>query len=134
MSVFAQTSGLPASPHRGPTCKQCSCGNEGIMHALNVEVWIIFKVTVLKTRVPRLEKQEFCAPRICPRCGKCCHWARECKSKPVVLSRPVPGNEERGQPQAPSYSKKTAYRAINLLSSQQDQFLSFSGQTQEIQI
>jgi hypothetical protein len=104
------------------------------MHALNVEVWIIFKVTVLKTRVPRLEKQEFCAPRICPRCGKCCHWARECKSKPVVLSRPVPGNEERGQPQAPSYSKKTAYRAINLLSSQQDQFLSFSGQTQEIQI
>ena len=73
------------------------------------------------------------APGICPRCGKGHHWAKECKHKPGVLSRPVPGNEERGQPQAPSYSKKTAYGAINLLPSQQDQFLSLSGQTQEMQ-
>lgn len=73
------------------------------------------------------------APGLCPRCGKGRHWAKDCKHKTGVLSCPVPGNEERGQPQAPSYSKKTAYGAINLLPSQQDQFLSLSGQTQEMQ-
>jgi hypothetical protein len=73
------------------------------------------------------------APRICPRCKKGNHWARECKSKPGVLSCPMPGNEGRGQPQTPTYSKKTAYGAINLLPHQKDQFLSLSGQTQEMQ-
>jgi hypothetical protein len=38
-------------------CKQCSRGNEGIIHALNVEVWIILEVIVLRTRVLRLDKQ-----------------------------------------------------------------------------
>jgi dUTPase len=37
--------------------KQCSRGNKGIMHALNVEVWIILEVIVLRTRVLRLDKQ-----------------------------------------------------------------------------
>lgn len=73
------------------------------------------------------------APGICPRCGKGHHWARECKSKPGILSRLVPGNKGRGQPQTPTYSKKTAYGTINLLPSQQDPFLSLSGQTQEVQ-
>ena len=42
---------------RGPKYKQCSPGNEGIMHVLNVEVWIILKVIVLRTKVPRVGKQ-----------------------------------------------------------------------------
>jgi hypothetical protein len=42
---------------RGPTYKQCSHRNEGIMHVLNVEVWIILKVIVLRTKVPRIGKQ-----------------------------------------------------------------------------
>jgi hypothetical protein len=37
--------------------KQCSCGNERIMHVLNVEVWIILKVIVLRTMVLRIGKQ-----------------------------------------------------------------------------
>jgi hypothetical protein len=45
----------------------------------------------------------------------------------------VPRNKGRGQPQTLTYSRKTAYGAINLLPSQKDQFLSLSGQTQEIQ-
>jgi hypothetical protein len=57
MSVFAQTSGLPVRSRKERTRKQCSRGNEGIMHALNVEVWIILEVIVLRTRVPRLDKQ-----------------------------------------------------------------------------
>ena len=73
------------------------------------------------------------APGICPQCKKGHHWARECRSKPGVLSHLVPGNKKRGQPQTLTYSKKTAYGAINLLPSQKDQFLSLSGQTQEIQ-
>jgi hypothetical protein len=72
------------------------------------------------------------APEICSWCGKGRHWAKECKHKPGVLSCPMPENKERGQPQALSYSKKTAHGAINLLPSQQDQFLSLSGQTQEM--
>lgn len=57
MSIFVQTSGHLAQLRRGPTYKQCSRGNEGIMHVLNVEVWIIFKVIVLRTKVPRVGKQ-----------------------------------------------------------------------------
>ena len=36
--------------------------------------------------------QAGCAPGICPRCRNSNHWARVCKSKPGVLSLPVPGN------------------------------------------
>jgi hypothetical protein len=36
---------------------QGSSGNEGIMHVLSVEVWVILKVTVLRTEVPRVGKQ-----------------------------------------------------------------------------
>jgi hypothetical protein len=57
MTVFAQTSSSLARFHRGSTYKQCSHGNEGIMHVLNVEVWIILKVIVLRTKVLRLDKQ-----------------------------------------------------------------------------
>jgi hypothetical protein len=75
-------------------------------------------------------RQTGCVPKICPRCEKGCHWAKDCMHKPGVLSLPVLGNEKRVPPQALSYTKKTAYGAINLLPSQQDQFLSLSGQTQ----
>ena len=70
---------------------------------------------------------------ICPRCRKGNHLAKVCKSKPGILGLPLPGNERRGQPQAPTYSQKTAYGAINLLPSQRDQFLNLSGQNQEVQ-
>jgi hypothetical protein len=46
-SVFAQILGRLGQIRRGPMYKQCSLGNEGIMHVLNMEVWIILKVIVL---------------------------------------------------------------------------------------
>ena len=70
---------------------------------------------------------------ICLRCRKGNHWAKVCKSKPGTLGRTLLGNERRGQPQAPTYSQKTAYGAMNLLPSQRDQFLNLSGQNQEVQ-
>lgn len=55
-SVFAQTLGHLGQIRRGPMYKQCSLGNEGIMHVLNMEVWIILKVMVLRTKVLRMSK------------------------------------------------------------------------------
>ena len=57
MTVFAQTSGRLVQLRWGPLYKQYSHRNEGIMHVLNVEVWIILKVIVLRTNVPRVGKQ-----------------------------------------------------------------------------
>ena len=57
ISVFLQTLGHLVQFCRGPMYKQCSCGNERIMHVLNVEVWIILKVIVLRTMVLRIGKQ-----------------------------------------------------------------------------
>ena len=137
MSVFVQRLGhhiirvwLSALLFKGPPYKQCSHGNEGIMHVLSVEVWVILKVIVLRTKVLRVGKQ---APGICPRCRKGNLWAKVCKSKPGILGHLLPGNKRRGQPQAPTYPQKTAYGAMNLLPSQRDQFLNLSGQNQEVQ-
>ena len=139
MSIFVQGLGhhiirvwLSVLLSKGPPYKQCSRGNEGIMHVLNVEVWIILKVIVLRTKVLRVGKQAL-PQEFCPRCRKGNHWAKVCKSKPGILGLPLPGNERRGQPQAPTYSQKTAYGAMNLLPSQRDQFLNLSGQNQEVQ-
>ena len=41
MSIFAQTSGHLVLLRKGLPYKQCSSGNEGIMHDLSVKVWII---------------------------------------------------------------------------------------------
>ena len=64
MSVFVQKSGyhiirvwLSAPLHKGLPFKQCSRRNEGIMHVLSVEVWVILKVIVLRIKVPRVGKQ-----------------------------------------------------------------------------
>ena len=64
MSIFVQRSGhhiirvwLSELFCKGPPYEQCSCGNEGIMHVLSVEVWVILKVIVLRTKVPRVGKQ-----------------------------------------------------------------------------
>ena len=64
MSIFVQRSGqhiirvwLSMLLFKGLLYKQCSHGNEGIMHVLSVELWVILKVVVLRTKVPRLGKQ-----------------------------------------------------------------------------
>jgi hypothetical protein len=64
MSVFVQRSGhhiirvwLLAPLCKRPLYKQCSHRNEGIMHVLSVEVWVILKMIVLRTKVLRVGKQ-----------------------------------------------------------------------------
>ena len=54
MSFFVQKSGqhiirvwLLVLLCKGPPYKQCSRGNEGMMHVLRVEVWVILKLIVL---------------------------------------------------------------------------------------
>ena len=42
---------------KGLPYKQCSHGNEGIMHVLSVEVWVILKVVVLRKQLARVGKQ-----------------------------------------------------------------------------
>ena len=42
---------------KGLPYKQCSHGNEGIMHVLSVAIWVILKVIVLRTKVMRVGKQ-----------------------------------------------------------------------------
>ena len=42
---------------KGLPYKQCSHGNEAIMHVLSVEVWVILKVVVLRKQLARVGKQ-----------------------------------------------------------------------------
>ena len=38
-------------------------------------------------------------PRICPRCYRGMHWAKDCKSKFDIEGKPIPGNSKQGTPQ-----------------------------------
>ena len=98
------------------------------MHVLSVEVWVILKVIVLRTKVPRVGKQAV-PQEFVPGAGGSTIGLR-CANPTQV---PLLGNERRGQPQARTYSQKTAYGTMNLLPSQRDQFLNLSGQNQEVQ-
>ena len=40
-------------------------------------------------------------PKICPRCHKGIHWAKECKSKFDIERKPIPGNSNQGPPKVP---------------------------------
>ena len=40
-------------------------------------------------------------PKVCPRCCRGMHWAKECKSKIDIVGKPVSGNSKQGIPQAP---------------------------------
>jgi hypothetical protein len=127
MSVFVQRSGyhiimvwLSALLCKGLLYKQCSRGNKGIMHVLCGSLGQ-FKSDGPKNKGAESGQAGY-VPGICPWCRKGNHWAKVCKSKSGILGCPLPGNERRGQPQAPTYSQKTAYGAINLLPSQRDQF------------
>jgi hypothetical protein len=42
---------------KGLPYKQCSHGNEGIMHVLSVAIWVILKVVVLRKQLARVGKQ-----------------------------------------------------------------------------
>ena len=39
--------------------------------------------------------------RICPRCHRGMHWAKDCKSKFDIERKPIPGNSKQGTPQVP---------------------------------
>ena len=95
MSFFVQKSGqhiirvwLLVLLCKGPPYKQCSRGNEGMMHVLRVEVWVILKLIVLKTKVLRVDKpavpQEFVPGAGRATIGIRCanpsqaHWAVRC--------------------------------------------------------
>jgi hypothetical protein len=71
-------------------------------------------------------------PGVCPWCRKGNHWARVCKSKPDIMGCLLPGNERRGQPQAPKYPRQAVYGAIKQLPSQRNPFLNLSGEPQEV--
>ena len=38
-------------------------------------------------------------PRICPRCHRGMHWAKDCKSKFDIDEKSIPGNSKQGTPQ-----------------------------------
>ena len=38
-------------------------------------------------------------PRICPRCCRGMHWAKDYKSKFDIEGKPIPGNSKQGTPQ-----------------------------------
>jgi hypothetical protein len=75
--------------HKGQTdlagyVRLCATLNFNFAHVLSVEVWIILKVSVLRTKE---SGQAGHAPGICLWCRKGNHWARVCKSKPGILGR-----------------------------------------------
>lgn len=109
---------------------QCLHRKEGIKYVLSVEVWVILKMIVLGIEVP--SGQSVYAPGVCPQCRKGNHWARVCKSKPDIMGCLLPGNERRGQPQAPKYPRQAVYGAIKQLPSQRNPFLNLSGEPQEV--
>ena len=37
-------------------------------------------------------------PRICPRCHRGMHWAKDCKSKFDIDEKSIPGNSKQGTP------------------------------------
>ena len=39
--------------------------------------------------------------RICPRCHRGMHWAKDCKSKFDIEGKPIPGNSKQGTPPPP---------------------------------
>jgi hypothetical protein len=100
MSVFAQTSGLHARSRREPMRKQCSRGNKGIMHALNVEFGS-FRSNCPKNKGAKV-RQTGRAPGICLQCGKGRHWVKECKHKPGYFE--PPGARKRGKGSAPDHN------------------------------
>ena len=115
-----------------PPYKRWFHRNEGIMHVLSVEVWVILKVIVLRIKVPRVGKLGR-VPGVCPWCSKGNHWARVYKSKSDIMGCWMPGNKRRGHPQAQKYPQQAAYGAMKLLPSQRNPFLNLSGQPQEVQ-
>ena len=40
-------------------------------------------------------------PKICPRCHREMHWAKDCKSKFEIEGKSIPGNSKQGTPQVP---------------------------------
>ena len=40
-------------------------------------------------------------PKICPRCCREIHWAKDCKSKFGIEEKPIPENSKQGTPQVP---------------------------------
>ena len=62
--------------------------------ALHVEIKTIKKGTVLRKLIKK-------PPKICPRCCRGMHWAKECKSKFDIEGKPIPGNSKQETPQVP---------------------------------
>ena len=53
----------------------------------------------LKGDCPKMANKKL--PRICPRCHRGMHWAKDCKSKFDIERKPIPGNSKQGTPQVP---------------------------------
>ena len=62
--------------------------------ALHVEIKTIKKGTVLRKLIKK-------PPKICPRCCRGMHWAKECKSKFDIEGKPIPENSKQETPQVP---------------------------------
>ena len=47
------------------------------------------------------------SPRICPRCHRRMHWAKDCKSKFNIEGKSIPRNSKQGTPLPPARSPST---------------------------
>ena len=48
-----------------------------------------------------LKKANKKPPKICPRCHRGMHWAKDCKSRFDIEGKPILGNSKQGTPQVP---------------------------------
>ena len=51
-------------------------------------------------------------PKICPRCHRGMHWAKNCKFKFYIDGKPIPGNSKQGTPLPGSLQQKPGANSI----------------------
>ena len=73
----------------------------------------------LKRDYPKIVNKK--PPKVCPRCRRGIHWAKECKPKFDIDGKPVPGNYKQETPQVsfnktqgqiPSFPSNPQYLAV----------------------
>lgn len=111
---------------------QCLHRNKGITNVLNVELWVILKMIVLRVEILRVGKQAVLQEFVLD-AGRATIGLGNVNPRTDIQGRLLLRNERRVQPQAPRYPQQAAYGAMKLLPSQRNSFLNLSGQPQEVQ-
>ena len=61
-----------------------------------------------------LKKANKKPPKICPRCHRGMHWAKDCKSRFDIEGKPIPGELQAGDPPGPFQQKPGAHSIFSL--------------------